>query len=311
MVSTFSPNIDLEKPGRGDDIGTWDTPVNSNMSIIDSKLGTVQSISLAGGSITLSNTQAQSAFLNFNGVLPSNVTVTIPGLSSAPGTTVSGYFYTVQNQCAASSAYTVTIATTVAGQQSIGIPPFECVDIMVEGTGSSQAGSIKFRSLGRIGTFWDYGGSSVPNWVSACSLPPYLNCDGTTFSSASYPALTVILGGTTLPDSKGRFRATLNQGSGRLTDGVNANTNLAGGGTQYIARANLPSTTVNITLSNGTGTPTAPDASQAQNTAVSGGTIAVYTTNRFGTVTGSFTLGGDTGYAPPSYVGGITMIRAA
>jgi hypothetical protein len=26
MASTFTPNIQLEEPARGDDVGTWDTP---------------------------------------------------------------------------------------------------------------------------------------------------------------------------------------------------------------------------------------------------------------------------------------------
>ena len=35
MASTFTPNIQLNEPARNDDVGTWDTPVNSNMTLID------------------------------------------------------------------------------------------------------------------------------------------------------------------------------------------------------------------------------------------------------------------------------------
>lgn len=37
----------------------------------------------------------------------------------------------------------------------------------------------------------------------------FLECDGSTFTSSTYPALTRILGGTTLPDIRGRVRADL------------------------------------------------------------------------------------------------------
>lgn len=321
MASTFTPNLDIEKPARGDDVGTWDTPVNANMSVIDSKLGTVQAISLAGGSLTLSQTQTQSAFLNFTGALPSNVTVTIPGLSSAPGTTISGYFFTVQNQCSNSSAYTVTLATTVSGQQQIAVPPYNPTTILVEGTNSSQAGSVKFASLPLVGAFWDYAGSSVPNWVSACTVPPYLNCDGTTFSSGTYPALAVVLGGTTLPDLRGRIRAYLNQGQARITtavSGVDGDTNLSAGGAQSvtIGASNVPALSVTIvdpghvhqakqTLA-GTAAGGANPVSQA--------TGLTDTTSAVTNITATANDGSPNsalGSMPPVCIAGITMIRSA
>lgn len=35
MASTYTPNLNLEKPGHGDKRGTWDTVVNANMDILD------------------------------------------------------------------------------------------------------------------------------------------------------------------------------------------------------------------------------------------------------------------------------------
>jgi hypothetical protein len=43
-------------------------------------------------------------------------------------------------------------------------------------------------------------GSSVPSWISECTVPPYLVCDGTAFSSAIYPSLAAIIG--PLPDAR-------------------------------------------------------------------------------------------------------------
>lgn len=250
MASTYTSNLAVEKPGSGDYVGTWDTPVNADFDIFDRAIGTIQSIDLSGGSVTLSTAQARSAILMFTGALPSNVTVTVEGLSSAPGTTISGKTYVVENLCTNTSAYTVTIQTTCASTGSrwvVCAPPYDPTHIMIEGTNSSNNGSIRYIGLGRVGTLWDYAGSSVPNWVSGCTIPPYLNCDGTTFSSATYPALATILGSTTLPDTRGRFRATLNQGQARITSGsctggVDGNTNFASGGSQTttLSSQNVP-----------------------------------------------------------------------
>jgi len=157
----------------------------------------------------------------------------------------------------------------------------------------NDGNNFKFLGLGRVGTYWDYAGSSVPAWVSGCTTPPYLNCDGTTFSSATYPQLTVILGGTTLPDSKGRARFTLNQGSGRITSsgGIDGNTAYASGGVQTntLSATNLPSLAHTHQIAQLTG------ASWANftNSQDPGGTSVPF------------------GNVPPGYVGGLTLIRAA
>src|SRR5882672_3887949 len=226
MASTFSPNLNLELVGRGDQVGIWDTPENSDWSILDSVTGNIATISGAAGSVVLSPAQFQSKTLTFNSTLLASITITFP--------TSFKKSYEVQNLCTGSSAFTVTLSTpsSLSGTY-VACPPGEIVDIVNDGT------NIKFKNLDRVGTYWDYAGSSVPNWVTGCginnvgSVPPYLNCDASTFSSASYPALTVILNGTTLPDARGRFRLALNQGTGRVTTangGVDGNTILAGGG---------------------------------------------------------------------------------
>lgn len=317
MASTFTPNLAVERPANGDYVGTWDVPVNNNMTTFDLAVGTIQTISLAAGSVTLSTAQARSAFLIFSGNLVANVTVTIPGLSSSPGTLISGKSYTIQNQCGNSSAFSVTIATTVAGSFQVGAPPYEPIDIIVEGTGSAENGSIKFRNLERVGTYWDYAGSSVPTWLSNCTRAPYLNCDGTVFSSAAYPALTVILGGTTLPDTRGRSRATLNQGTGRITtagSAIDGNTIFSAGGLE----------TMTIGASNMAPHSHDPFAAASSNPGflnngavgvgvVGGGPVGVYQTNQFssGSIANSTGVSDPTNNMPPTYIGGLTFIRAA
>lgn len=318
MASTFTPNFGVEKPGSGDYVGTWDSPLNSDLQIYDQALGTAVTIPCsAGGSITLSTAQARSAFLNFSGDLTASVVITIPTLSSDPGTTLSGRKYAVQNYCGNSSAYTVTLISTIAGTQFIAIPPQDIVDVMLVGTGGVHVGAVKFCNLGPVGSYLDIGGSSLPNWISACQVAPYLNCDGTTFSSAVYPALTTILGGTTLPDARGRFRATLNQGQSRITSGsstggVDGNTILASGGAQTTTLSSQNMPPVLITDPGHTHTYT---IAAGGGSVIGGGGISAVSTS----VTGSNVTGITAGNAsptnfsniPPAYISGLTLIRAA
>lgn len=224
MVSTFTPNIQLEEPARGDDVGTWDTPVNGNMSLIDLVSGGIQTFSAAAGSVVLSAPQFQANELVIVSTLIASITLTLPTSFKKP--------YSVYHLATGSSAFTITLATTAAGGQAIAVPPGEVTDILNEGN------NIRFRNLGRVGSYVDYAGSSIPNWVTGCTVPPYLNTDGTTFSSATYPILATILGSTTLPDFRGRAPHYLNQGTARLTQagaGIDGNTIFANGGTNGVA----------------------------------------------------------------------------
>ena len=223
MVSTFTPNKNIEKPGSGDYVGTWDQPVNDNMDLVDSAFGGVATVALTNANVTLSAAQYENVFLVFTGTITANIHITLPAVGS---------FYTVQNQTANSSAFYVTMGTTAASGQIIGIPPYDPTEIFTDGT------HTKFRNMGRVGGYWDYAGSSVPGWVGACTVPPYLNCDGSTFSSATYPALAVVLGSTTLPDMRGRVRAYIDGAAARLTSsgvaGIDGDTLFAAGGTQDV-----------------------------------------------------------------------------
>jgi hypothetical protein len=78
MVSTFTTNKALEKPGNGDYVDTWNVPVNADLDVIDQALGTVTSINVGGGNVTLADTQYRSMALTFTGALSAARTVTVP-----------------------------------------------------------------------------------------------------------------------------------------------------------------------------------------------------------------------------------------
>src|SRR3569832_1442092 len=113
MPDPQTTNISLSVPARGSNVGTWDAPLNGDMTIIDACFGTVTTVALSNVSpVALSATQAQANVLRFTGTLTANVTVTIPAI-------VKGW--TVDNQCTV-GVYGVFLQNVSGGQQ-IGLPP--------------------------------------------------------------------------------------------------------------------------------------------------------------------------------------------
>ena len=308
MVDPQTVNKFLNQPVSGSDVGVWDVPVNANMGIVDNSFGGLATVALGAAPVTLSSAQYQCAFIRFTGAITSNVAVTFPPVGS---------FYTIINDTTNSSAFVVTAGTTAAGSRTIGLPPGSMTEIMTDGS------NARFRGLPPVGTYVDFGGSSTPLWVSACTVQPYLNCDGTAFSSATFPTLSVLLGGTTLPDSRGRGRFNLNQGVSRITAGVSGldgNTLGSGGGDQsltahvhgvigntggqsaththpYTAASNLGVVSLGVQ---------APFAQQSADNTGPASNDHTHAINFNSQSAGS----GGSQNMPPAYIGGITMIRS-
>lgn len=306
MVSTYTPNINLEEPARGDYVGTWDTPVNSNMSVVDLVAGGQTTISGAAGSVVLSAAQFQCKTITFNSTLLASIVVTFP--------TSFMKSYEIYNTCTGSSAFIITLQTTAAGAGYVCAPPGEICEVVNIG------GQIRFKSLDRVGSYWDYAGSSVPAWVSGSNPAPYLACTGGTFSATTFPQLAVILGSTTLPDSQGRTRFALDGGTARLSSavaGFSPNTVGAGGGSQ---NPQQHTHTISITDPGHVHREKGSPAGGASNhiympvngtsgvVANSDDDTASATTGITATASNSGT--GTAGNIPPAYIGGIVMIRA-
>jgi hypothetical protein len=305
MVSTFTPNIGLEEPARGDSVGTWDVPVNNNMTLLDLVTGAQSVITLNNSPVVLSAAQFQSAQITLRSTLTGNVAITFPSSFNK--------LYMIRNVCTGSSAFTITLQTTTNGANVLGVPPGDEIQVVISG------GFPGYCSLGRIGTYWDYAGSSVPAWVSACTVPPYLNCDGSAFNAGTYPALNVILGGNTLPDIRGTTRAALNQGTARINSsisGIDGNVRFARGGDER-AQAHqhtgttgddAPDHTHNYTNNNN-------QVFQAGGSlgiglispAITGGANSRHQ-HPFTTTT---VFSGNSQNMPPTTISGITMIRSA
>lgn len=299
---TFTTNKALTLPANSSFVGTWDVPVNGNMSILDSALGGMTTLTLNNGVTVLSTAQSQNAFLTFQSTLTGACTIQFPiGVAG---------FYTVQNLCTGSSLFTVALTVAGAGGQTICAPPNEPFDVLVDGT------NIKYRNFGRVGEYMDYAGSSLPSWISSCTIPPYLYCNGGTFSSATYPVLTNILGSTTLPDARGRARFSYNDGTARIISsggfGINGDAVGSGGGSQLFVQANLPALTwpSSDTHKHGLGQDTLTTGGGVLKFFVNGPGNSIATSSISAGAINTFSGGSTAPFLPPGYVGGLTLVRA-
>ena len=250
MPDPQTTNIQIYQPTHNSDIGTWDQPANANFGAADSLAANVWSISQTSGAYTFTTGNnglppnagslwsgpygTQSAMLRFSGTLVGNLTVTLPR---------SGFW--MIDSVGAQGAFVIFLQSAEPGK-IITAPPGEIVHIFNDGV------DCKYLDMGRVGSYMDLAASAVPAWITNCTVHPYLNCDGTTFSAATYPALNAFLGSTTLPDFRGRGRVSLDQGQSRITTaggGVDGTTLFAGGGTQNrtITQSVLPAYNLAIT----------------------------------------------------------------
>lgn len=305
-----TPNIGLYQTARGTESGVWDVPLNNNDGATDYVLANVATIALTNANVTLSTPpatdsswsgpyQAQSALLRFTGTLTGNCVITVPRAG----------FFMMENLCTGN--FYVQLQSSAPGKK-ICAPPGEVVHMFCDGT------DCKYLDMGRVGQYIDLAVTSMPAWITNCTVQPYLNCDGTTFNATTYPALNALLGGNTLPDIRGRNRASLNQSTGRITSagsGVDGNTLFASGGAQNvtIGQTNLPAYNLTVTDPGHTHTYTAVQG----NNAAPGGAFAA---GAGGSTTGSSTTGitvnlngggNAIGVINPITIHGLTLIRSA
>jgi hypothetical protein len=317
-------NCGITVPNVGDLVNHWgDQALNPDFVALDGYLGGVQTVALSSTNVTLSvpagftptpsggPTQSQNAVIRATGAITGNVALilTLPGYMIIENLTTGNF---------------VLVVTTVNAGQQICIEQGSAQHIYNDGT------NVRFVNLPPVGTYLDLCLSAVPTWIAACTIPPYLVCNGSTFSAATYPYLNARLGGNTLPDFRGRAPYYLNSATGRLTSGgagIDGNTLFAAGGNNGIVAGQIPaitssgtnsvtlnSTVSNIVLSNGLFGGNAGGAGggisfnpspTVQGISVTGAP----TTN----VTSNNTAGAGTTMqnAAPGVVSGIRLIRAA
>lgn len=216
MTTTPTSNKALTQITAGTESGTWGPFVNATTSLLDNAFGATATVPVNNSNVILSSAQYQCNGITFTGTLGANITVTLPSVGS---------FYTVKNLVTNPTAFQVVL--TAGAGQKIGVPWGQPVGIMTDGV------NVKFRNLRKVGTYIDFASSAVPDWINHCTIPPYLLCDGSAFSSATYPYLSDILkpvfGSNVVPDCRGRTRFSLDDGTGRFTVAGSSQVGAVGG----------------------------------------------------------------------------------
>jgi microcystin-dependent protein len=192
--------------------------MNGDWLIADNVLGAVTTLGLTNANVTLSTSQAQANVIRLTGALTGNCAITVPLQKS----------YIVDNQTTGN----FWVAVTATGSSTtVGLPQGSARLMFSDGT------NVKYAVEDAMpGTYHYFAGTGFPIWMSGFSPKlPYLVCNGSTFSAATYPALAAQLGGTTLPDMRGRTMFALDPTGSRIDGNTffpNGNTLFAAGGNQ-------------------------------------------------------------------------------
>ena len=218
-------------------MGDWNLPVNADFSAIDSLFGNNGTISLSNANVTLTTPpnsgaawagpyQSQSALITMTGTLTAPVAVIFPRAG----------FFIVQNNTV---GFYVALQSSGGGNQIGAVPGKKC-HVFNDGT------NMDYVNMPDPGTAYDlHGATSIPLWMQACTVQPYLLKNGAVYNNSQYPALAAVLGnafgGTpgltfAVPDEMARVRAGLDTvGTNRLTaatSGITGTTMGSAGGQQ-------------------------------------------------------------------------------
>jgi hypothetical protein len=207
MASSFTTNKNLEKPGNGDYVNTWNVPVNSDMNVIDQAFGSTTSLNATSGSATLTSTQYASLFIGISGAISAGVTYTIP--SGVGGQWI------VYNSTTDSSGgpWAVTIASAGGGRSAV-VARLSRVIIVSDGTNIDVLGyvSLNGTSTGSVtltGSLTAGTSLSAGTTVTAATsiTAGTTVTAGTSLSAGTtVTAATSITAGTTASDSIGNLR---------------------------------------------------------------------------------------------------------
>lgn len=166
MASTYTTNKSIEKPGNGDYVNTWSTPVNDDWDIIDASLGGTTTLNATGasGTVTLTVGQYRPPTIIVSGVLTANVTYSLP--SGVGGQWV---VYNITT-----GSFTVTLASA-GGGTSVVITQGKATLLFSDGTNvrsgvsdipalaGGSTGQVQFNNAGNLAgsANFTYDGSAI------------------------------------------------------------------------------------------------------------------------------------------------------
>lgn len=121
MADVFTPNLALNQMAIGQHNNTWGTVQNTNLGTIDSQFGGQASISVSGGSFTLTTAEQNSKYIKLTGTLFSNQSINF---------NATGGSWLVEN--ATIGGFSLTALVT--GQTGVTIAPGERLYVVFNGT---------------------------------------------------------------------------------------------------------------------------------------------------------------------------------
>lgn len=213
MVEPVTSARSFIVPNTGDLSGAWGTSaLNPNFQSIDTLFGGVTTISLSSTTTILltvpattgvwpggNPSQSMNAVIKFTGAQTGSATIqfTLPG------------FYIVDNRCTGTTF--VKLSPSAGTGNSIGAPPGKKAHVFYDGT------DMDYVDMPDPGSAYDLhiNTTTLPPWMTACSVAPYLVKDGSVYTSSVYPALSALLGSTFggngittfgVPDERARAR---------------------------------------------------------------------------------------------------------
>ena len=211
MASSYTANLGIEKPGSGEQAGTWGTTTNTNFDIIDRAINGVLSLSLTGTTTTLTTTDGALSdgghkVLLLGGSPSGTNTITISPNDQDK-------VYLVKN----SSGQTATFTQGSGGNASVANG--ETAWVFADGAGSGAQVQV---------AAFDVVNDTTPQLVGD------LNVNGNSITSASNGNVVIAPNGTgdvqldtdtvRVGDSNANATITTN-GTGDLTLNTNAGTN--------------------------------------------------------------------------------------
>ena len=193
MVSTFTTNKHIEKPGNGDYVDTWNVPVNADFNVVDAAFGATISYNATAGSQTLTSGVSDTysyipLFVKITGAISAAVTYTIP--SGVGGTWI---LYNTTTD-ASGGPWSVTFASAGGGANVV-IPRNTLITIVSDGTNVYTTSSATSNSYSRT----NYTASAAQTTFTISYTPGRLDVyvNGVLLDPSDYTAsngTTVVLG---------------------------------------------------------------------------------------------------------------------
>jgi hypothetical protein len=132
MVSSYTPNKNIEQPSNGAYVDTWNVPVNADLSIIDSAFGANISYNATAGSQTLTSGISDTysyipLFIKVTGAITASVTYTIPS-------TVGGQWIVYNTTTDATGGPNTITFASGGGGAAVVVPRLTVSSIISDGT---------------------------------------------------------------------------------------------------------------------------------------------------------------------------------